>query len=129
MDQERLEELYEDHVLREAESPYHKWRLVDAMLSGSARNPLCGDLVWLDLEVDQAGRIIEACHDATGCVISRAGASLLCRYVEGTLIDELRSLPANEMHGLIRVPLSPTRQRCALLAYECLQRMLLSSRP
>jgi hypothetical protein len=70
VDRERQEDLYEDHVLRHAEAPYHKGDLAEVTASGFGRNPHCGDHVRLQLRVGPSGQVEEAYFDGRGCVVS-----------------------------------------------------------
>ncbi len=125
---DELADLYDVAIVRRAEGCSHRGRLDRPTCSGTLRTPLCGDLVRLDLLVDAVGRISKARFDGRGCLVSQAGASLLCSVIEGRPVDEVRLMPAAQMLECLRVPLTPARQFCALLGYRCL-RMLLEEHP
>jgi nitrogen fixation NifU-like protein len=118
-----------DHLLTHADCPHHRGRLTAPSLTGHARNPYCGDLVRLDLAVDEGGRVREAWHDGRGCLVSRTAASLLCREIEGKTVTELRAMPAEAMLELLGLPLTPLRRVCALLPWSCLQSILRAADP
>lgn len=120
---DRLDELYDEHILDHYESPYHKGRLEAASCTLSDRNPICGDQVTLQLRLD-GDKVAECYFDGKGCAISQAAASILCQAVEGKSLDELRQLQAKDMLGLLKVPLTPSRQKCGLLAFKILKTML-----
>ena len=111
------DQLYVDHILDHYESPYHKGTLANSTCSHTARNPLCGDMVTVQLRVDENNRITDAYFDGTGCAISQAAASILCEDIEGKTLDEVREFQAQDMLDLLRVRLTPTRQRCGLLGF------------
>jgi len=118
-----------DDSLANSEACYHHGRLPSPTLTGNARNPYCGDLVRLDLAVDETGRVREAWHDGRGCLVSRTAASLLCREIEGKTLTELRAMPAEAMLDLLGLPLTPLRRVCALLPWSCLQSILHAADP
>ncbi len=89
MNTDRYEELYEEHILPHFEDPYNKGLLPVATCQHSARNPLCGDQVTLQLSIDEHGKIASAHFDGNGCAISQAGASMLCEKIEGMSIDDV----------------------------------------
>lgn len=90
---------------------------------GFARNPLCGDEVWVDLEV--AGcTISQARFHGQGCVVSQACASMLCEGIEEKVVDELLTMTAEQVMDFAIHALSMNRQRCALTAWEALLRAL-----
>ena len=123
-----LDELYDDHILDHYESPYHKGKLEGASCSLSDRNPICGDQVTLQLRFD-GDKVAECFFDGKGCAISQAAASILCEAVEGKTLAELRQLQAPDMLKLLQVPLTPSRQKCGLLAFKILKTLLYQQDP
>ncbi|RLS54290.1 MAG: iron-sulfur cluster assembly scaffold protein [Planctomycetota bacterium] len=93
---------------------------------GFARNPLCGDEVWVDLEV-VVGAIREARFHGQGCVVSQACASMLCEGIEGKSVDEVLASTAENMMDFAIRELTMNRQRCALTAWDALLRALLAA--
>lgn len=90
---------------------------------GFARNPLCGDEVWVDLEV--AGDTIRQMRfHGQGCVVSQACASMLCEGVEGKSIEVVLAMTAVEAMDFAIRELTMNRQRCALTAWDALLRAL-----
>jgi nitrogen fixation protein NifU and related proteins len=118
-----LDELYDDHILDHYESPYHKGPLAAASCSLSDRNPICGDQVTLQLRFE-GDKVAECFFDGKGCAISQAAASILCEAIEGKSLAELRQLRAQDMLDLLQVPLTPSRQKCGLLAFKILKTLL-----
>jgi nitrogen fixation NifU-like protein len=115
------DELYQEHILEHFECPYHKGPLENATCSHRDKNPLCGDVVQLQLRIDENGRIEEAFFDGTGCAISQAAASMLCEQIEGKSLDEVREMQAQDMLDLLHVPLTASRQKCGLLGFKVLK--------
>lgn len=120
------EELYDDYILDHYECPYHKGHLACPTCAHSEKNPLCGDQIRLELLLDESGRVREAFFNGKGCAISQAGASILCQYVEGKTLEELRQFQAPDMLRLLKVPLTAVRQRCGLLGFKVLKTMMYS---
>ena len=90
---------------------------------GFARNPLCGDEVWVDLEV-VCGVVRQARFHGQGCVVSQACASMLCEGVEGKSVEEVVASTPGEIMDFTIHELTMNRQRCALTAREALLRAL-----
>ena len=90
----------------------------------NAPNPLCGDVVNLDLALDGGDRIAEVRFEGKGCVISQAAASILAEHVEGKPLGEARAVTADHMLGWLGIPLTPARRKCGLLALRALHRAL-----
>lgn len=122
------QDIYEEHVLDHYEDPYHRGALATATHEDEGKNPLCGDIVRLELQLDEDGKIAEAWFDGAGCVISQSSASMLCEEVEGKTIDELNDFSAAEMLKLFGPQLTPNRQKCCLLSWRVLQSAVHSPR-
>lgn len=118
------EELYDDYILDHYECPYHKGHLDCPTCAHSEKNPLCGDLIRLELKLDDSGKVQEAFFNGKGCAISQAAASILCQHVEGKTLAELQAFQAPDMLRLLKVPLTATRQRCGLLGFKVLKTMM-----
>ena len=96
------QDIYEEHVLDHYEDPYHRGELEKATHSHEADNPLCGDVVHIDLKIDADEKIQEAWFSGDGCVISQASASMLIETIEGKSLDEVREFTAEQMLGVMR---------------------------
>jgi nitrogen fixation NifU-like protein len=123
------EQLYQAHVLDHFESPYHRGHCQPATHGHEDDNPLCGDIVRVELEVDPERRIRQAYFTGEGCCISQAAASMLMRAIEGKTADEAAGFSAEEMLKLFRARLTPNRQKCCLLPWRVLQVALRSPLP
>ena len=115
------QDIYEEHVLDHYEDPYHRGGLEGATHSHEADNPLCGDVIHLDLRLAPDGTVEEAWFDGEGCVISQASASMLVEKIEGKTLDEINNFSAQEMLELFGPKLTPNRQKCCLLPWRVLQ--------
>ncbi|MDB4809952.1 iron-sulfur cluster assembly scaffold protein [bacterium] len=115
------QDIYEEHVLDHYEDPYHRGDLDHATHSHEADNPLCGDVIQIDLKIGADDTIEEAWFNGDGCVISQASASMLIETIEGKTLDELRDFSADEMLKLFGPKLTPNRQKCCLLSWRVLQ--------
>lgn len=115
------QDIYEEHVLDHYEDPYHRGELTTATHAHEANNPLCGDVIHIDLKLDDDGKITEAWFDGEGCVISQASASMLIEKIEGKTIEEVNDFTAEDMLELFGPKLTPNRQKCCLLSWRVLQ--------
>jgi nitrogen fixation NifU-like protein len=115
------QDIYEEHVLDHYEDPYHRGPLDDATHSHEGKNPLCGDVIHVDLKLDDDGKVVEAWFDGDGCVISQASASMLTEAIEGKTLEEVQAFSAAEMLELFGPKLTPNRQKCCLLSWRILQ--------
>ena len=120
----REEDIYEEHVLDHYEDPYHRGDLPTATHAHEGDNPLCGDVIHVDLKIDDDGRVQEAWFDGEGCVISQASASMLMEKIEGLSLAEIKQFSADEMLQLFGPRLTPNRQKCCLLSWRVVQSAL-----
>ena len=118
------EELYQEHILDHYESPHHRGHCEHMTHADEGDNPLCGDIIRIELRVDSDGRVAEAWFSGDGCCISQAAASMLVEAVEGKPVDEVKQLTAEDMLRLFGARLTPNRQKCCLLSWRVLQTAL-----
>ena len=119
------EEIYQEHVLDHSDDPYHRGRCIDATHAHEDDNPLCGDVVRVELRI-QDQRVAEAWFDGEGCCISQASASMLMEELEGKTVQDVRNFGAEQMLSLFRAKLTPNRQKCCLLSWKVVQSALYS---
>ena len=115
------EELYQEHVLDHYEDPYHQGHLDHPTHRHEDDNPLCGDVINVELAVDEEGIIREATFDGEGCCISQASASMLIERIDGQSVEFVKQFSATDMLDLFRAKLTPNRQKCCLLSWKVLQ--------
>lgn len=118
------QDIYEEHVLDHYEDPYNRGECERATHAEEGNNPLCGDKVRVELELDDEGKIRQAWFSGEGCVISQASASMLMERIEGMTIEELKQFSATEMLELFGPRLTPNRQKCCLLSWRVVQSAL-----
>lgn len=115
---------YQDRILDHYEDPYHRGHCTCPTHRDDGKNPLCGDVVQIELSLDDAGKIREAYFDGDGCCISQASASMLLEQMDGKTVDEVKTFSARDMLDLFGTRLTPNRQKCCLLPWRVLQSAL-----
>jgi len=115
------EELYQEHILDHYEDPFHRGPLDGATHAHEDKNPLCGDVVRIELKLDGEGKIENAYFTGEGCVISQASASMLLEDLYGKTVEDLKNFSAEDMLSLYGPRLTPNRQKCCLLSWKVLQ--------
>ena len=112
---------YQAQILDHYRNPRRRGTLEDADLSAELDNPVCGDVVRLDLQVD-AGKVNEAYFSGRGCVISMAASSMLTEELVGTMPEQVEVMGLGDIHemmGGIRLRLGHVK--CALLALNAMK--------
>ena len=115
------EEIYQEHILDHYEDPFHRGHLPNATHAHEDNNPLCGDVVRIELELGDDGKIRDAYFSGNGCVISQASASMLLEKMQGKTVEEAKQFSAGDMLKLYGPRLTPNRQKCCLLSWKVLQ--------
>jgi nitrogen fixation NifU-like protein len=99
----------------------NRGELETADFSYEEDNPLCGDVVRIDVKLDENGRVADVAWSGEGCAISQASASLLTEEIKGKTLAEVKEFPKEKVLELIGIPLSMARVKCALLSLKVLK--------
>ena len=81
-------------------------------------NPLCGDVVRVELAIEPDGTVRDAYFNGDGCCISQASASMLVEQINGKPLDDIKRFTARDMLDLFGAKLTPNRQKCCLLCWR-----------
>jgi len=118
-----VENFYREHILDHYRHPRNQGTLEDADISCERDNPVCGDVVRLDIRLSD-GRVSEVRFSGHGCVISMASASILTEEILGKTVEELMTLQDEDVFRMLGITLGPVRAKCGLLPLRVLQRGL-----
>ena len=117
--------IYKERILQHFTSPHNFGRLPSATSKIILDNPLCGDVIQMEVEVVN-GVIKHAMFTGKGCAISKASASLLTDKVKNMKVSELRKWDKTSIMKMLGIELGPNRLKCALLPLEALQKAIKS---
>lgn len=113
-------------ILDHFKNPRNYGTLEDADVSYEEGVPSCGDLVRLDVKVED-GKVAALKFTGKGCAISQASASILTEKVAGMGVREIMLLKDGDMLESLGLTVSPTRFKCALLGLKVLKKALLQN--
>lgn len=113
---------YAEVILDHWRHPRNRGRLPQPDGSAVEANPLCGDVVRIDLKIAE-GKVGEARFEGEGCAISQAAASLLTELVQGKSVAEAAALTDEDLLGALGGVVR-TRLSCALLPLRALRKAL-----
>jgi len=116
-------DLYREHILDHYGHPRNEGVLEDPHLSHERDNPVCGDVVRLDVKLED-GKVSDVRFTGQGCVISMASASMFTEEIQGRTIEELRAMDDQDIFAMLGVELGPSRANCAVLPLRVLQEAL-----
>jgi len=114
-------DIYREQIIDLYEHPLNYGKLETADFSYEEDNPLCGDVIRIDVKLDAENCVAQVAWQGNGCAISQASASLLTEEIKGMTLTDLRNFTAERLLELIGVPLSLARRKCALLSLKVLQ--------
>jgi nitrogen fixation NifU-like protein len=114
------DQFYREYILDHYKNPRNYGRLEAPEISHEEYNPLCGDLVGMDLRVAD-GVIQDVRFHGRGCAISQASASLLTERLKGMSLEEARTLSKEDVLDELGIDISPARLKCALLSLKVLK--------
>lgn len=117
-----MDDMYREQILEHNKHPHNAGTLDAPDITHEEHNPLCGDRIRLDLQVED-GIITDVRFQGRGCAISQASASLLTDELRGKSLDEARAISRDDVLELIGIPLdkNPVRIKCALLSLKALK--------
>jgi len=119
-----MDDLYREMILDHYKNPIHKGELEDINHSFEDENPLCGDFIHMDLEVDENGIITNAVFSGHGCAISQASADILLEDIIGKKVEEVQHFDSQYVVDLLGIELGPVRLKCALLPLKVMKAAL-----
>ncbi len=116
-------EIYKEHILDLYKNPHNKGNLNNSTHEFSKNNSLCGDEIKIQLIIKN-NKIIDARFSGQGCAISQASASLLTDKIKNLSINKIKKFSKKDILNLLKIPISYTRIKCALLPLEALKESL-----
>jgi nitrogen fixation NifU-like protein len=113
-------DIYKDIILDYYRNPRNYGELPEANVHVKDSNPLCGDVIEIQLKVDD-GKVEDVRFKGRGCAISQASTSMLTETVKGKTLDEIKALGKQDVLSLLGIDPGPTRIKCALLGLKVLK--------
>ena len=113
---------YSDKVLEHYEKPRNIGSLdtrdssVGTALVGA---PECGDVMKLQIQVDENEKIIDAKFKTFGCGSAIASSSLATEWVKGKSLDEANALQNTDIVKELSLP--PVKIHCSVLAEDAIK--------
>jgi nitrogen fixation NifU-like protein len=115
-----FDQLYREVILDHYKNPRGHGVIDGADAQAEGQNPLCGDEVAIFVALD-GDKIEDVRFRGRGCAISQAATSMLVEMVRGRTVDEVASMPRDELLEEVGIPLTPVRLKCALLGLGVLK--------
>ena len=116
-----MDDLYRELIIERYKNPHYRGRLDPHDISFEDENPLCGDHIRIELQINRDGQVMNAMFDGHGCAISQASADLLLESIQGKTLDEVKALSKDDVLDMLGLELGPVRIKCALLPLKVLK--------
>ena len=113
---------YSDKVIEHAENPRNVGTLdkddpnVGTGLVGA---PACGDVMRLQIKVNDEGVIIDAKFKTFGCGSAIASSSLATEWIKGKKVEEAEAIKNSDIVTELNLP--PVKIHCSVLAEDAIK--------
>jgi nitrogen fixation NifU-like protein len=87
--------------------------------TGMVGAPACGDVMKLQIKVDENGIISDARFKTYGCGSAIASSSLVTEWVKGKTLDEAGTIRNTEIASELALP--PVKIHCSILAEDAIK--------
>ncbi|MEY3196745.1 MAG: hypothetical protein RLZZ59_111 [Pseudomonadota bacterium] len=113
---------YSDKVMDHYENPRNVGSMDKASKNvgtGLVGAPSCGDVMKLQIQVDDNGVVSDAKFKTFGCGSAIASSSLVTEWIKGKSLDEAEAITNHEIADYLSLP--PVKIHCSLLAEEAVK--------
>ena len=113
---------YSEKVIDHAENPRNVGTLDKSDPSvgtGLVGAPACGDVMRLQIRVNDAGVIEDARFKTFGCGSAIASSSLATEWIKGKTIDEAEAIKNSQIVEELNLP--PVKIHCSVLAEDAIK--------
>ena len=87
--------------------------------TGMVGAPACGDVMKLQIKVNEQGIIEDAKFKTYGCGSAIASSSLITEWVKGKTVDEAQAIKNTEIAEELALP--PVKIHCSVLAEDAIK--------
>ena len=113
---------YSEKVIDHYENPRNVGKLdadSDNVGTGMVGAPACGDVMRLQIQVNDKGVIEDAKFKTYGCGSAIASSSLLTEWVKGKKLEEAEAIKNTEIAQELALP--PVKIHCSVLAEDAIK--------
>jgi nitrogen fixation protein NifU and related proteins len=113
---------YSEKLLEHYENPRNVGSLdknADDVGTGLVGAPACGDVMKLQIRVNEQGIIEDAKFKTFGCGSAIASSSLATEWIKGKTLDEAETIKNNQIAQHLALP--PVKIHCSILAEDAIK--------
>lgn len=90
--------------------------------TGLVGAPACGDVMKLQIKVDESGKIIDAKFKTFGCGSAIASSSLATEWIKGRSVNDAMKIKNTDIAKELSLP--PVKLHCSMLAEDAIKAAL-----
>ena len=118
-DSQKVLDRFKDTVDNPAAHGVGRFDPADAnVATGMVGAPACGDVMKLDLKLDDHDKIIDVKFKTYGCGSAIASSSLFVEMLKGLTINEAKEIKDKDIAEVLELP--PIKLHCSVLAEEAI---------
>jgi Fe-S cluster assembly scaffold IscU len=87
--------------------------------TGLVGAPACGDVMKLQIKVNDFGKIVDAKFKTFGCGSAIASSSLATEWIKGKTLDEAINITNTDIAQYLKLP--PVKLHCSMLAEDAIK--------
>ena len=81
--------------------------------------PACGDVMKLQIRVDDDGNIVDSCFKTFGCGSAIASSSVATEWIKGKGVEEVVTIKNSDIAKHLNLP--PVKLHCSMLAEDAIK--------
>ena len=117
------EEIKAEIILDHYRNPRNYGKLENATSAITEHNPICGDTVHMQI-LFEGNAVRDAKFIGRGCSISQASASMITEMIKGKTVDEVMAMKKDDFLSVVGFNLGPAREKCALLSFNAVEKLV-----
>ena len=90
--------------------------------TGLTGAPACGDVMKLDLKLNEENQILDVKFKTYGCGSAIASSSLFVDMLKGLTLEEAKLIKDKEIAEVLQLP--PIKLHCSVLAEDCIKKAI-----
>lgn len=87
--------------------------------TGLVGAPACGDVMKLQIKVDDSGNIVDSCFKTFGCGSAIASSSVASEWIKGKPMEEVLTIKNSDIAKHLSLP--PVKLHCSMLAEDAIK--------
>lgn len=118
-----MSDIYREQLMDHYKHPHNRGRIEDAQVEITENNPMCGDVISMQLKVTD-GKIEKVVFEGSACAVTIASSSVLTEALKGKSLEAAKKMTKDELLELLGVELTTSRIKCASLPLEALHKLI-----